>query len=233
MNLSILKGSRDSFMVILLVALLQSILLALFLFYRAYHVNDPLIKSFDNLRDELDQKRALWSRIAAVRSDLADEDEFRVVAAEFLKVRDHLRVEHGKATITEAELHALEARLRELEEVSRELEASQTETREELKILRRKEDDLRTKNESLRDRISDSLAKMDNLIAEIELTAKMQEQVSQMKSELLRSEERIQTILNQIQDTNQQYFNLKRRYDALDVEYAQLYQQLTERAGRG
>lgn len=219
-------------MVILLVALLQSILLALFFFYRAYHANDPLIKSFDNLRDELEQKRALWSRIEAIRADLADEDEFRKVVIEFLDVRERLREEHGKATITEVELHALEDRLRELEEVGRELEASQTETREELKILRRKEDDLRSRNESLRDRIADSLAKMDSLIAEIELTAKMQEQVSQMKSDLLRSEERIQTILNQIQETNQQYFNLKRRYDALDVEYAQLYQQLTERSGR-
>jgi acyl carrier protein phosphodiesterase len=39
-------------------------------------------------------------------------------------------------------------------------------------------------------------------------------------------------MLNQIQDTNEQYFNLKRRYDALDVEYAQLYQQLTEQQQR-
>jgi hypothetical protein len=53
-----------------------------------------------------------------------------------------------------------------------------------------------------------------------------------MKSELLRSEEKIQTMLNEIQQNNEQYFNLKRRYDALDVEYAQLYQQLTEQSPR-
>jgi peptidoglycan hydrolase CwlO-like protein len=74
---------------------------------------------------------------------------------------------------------------------------------------------------------------MDLLIEEIELTAQMQNQVAAMKSELLRSEEKIQTMLNQIQDTNEQYFNLKRRYDALDVEYAQLYQQLTEQSSKG
>jgi chromosome segregation ATPase len=220
-------------MLVLIVALVQSLILAAFLFYRAYHANDALVKTFENLRDELDQKRSLCARLDALRSNLSDEDQFRRVAAEFLNVRETLKAEHGRATIVTAELNALERRLRELEEVGRELEASQTETKEELKILLRKEDDLRSKNESLRTRIADSLAKMDNLIAEIELTAKMQDQVSQMKSELLRSEERIQTILNQIQETNQQYFNLKRRYDALDVEYAQLYQQLTERAGRG
>jgi chromosome segregation ATPase len=123
--------------------------------------------------------------------------------------------------------------MRELEEISRELEASQTETKEELKILRRKEEDMRSKNELLRGQIADSLAKMDGLITEIELTAQMRNQVALMKSELLRSEEQIQTMLNQIQEYNEQYFNLKRRYDALDVEYAQLYQQLTERSQRG
>ena len=69
---------------------------------------------------------------------------------------------------------------------------------------------------------------MEALIAEIEMTAQMQEQVAVMKSEMLRAEEKIQTTLNQIQQSNEQYFNLKRRYDALDVEYAQLYQQFTE-----
>jgi chromosome segregation ATPase len=73
---------------------------------------------------------------------------------------------------------------------------------------------------------------MDALMAEIEMTAQMQEQVAVMKSELLRAEEQIETLLNEIQISNEQYFNLKRRYDALDVEYAQLYQQLTEQLGR-
>jgi hypothetical protein len=39
-------------------------------------------------------------------------------------------------------------------------------------------------------------------------------------------------LMNEIQVSNEQYFNLKRRYDALDVEYAQLYQQLTEQRAR-
>jgi chromosome segregation ATPase len=73
---------------------------------------------------------------------------------------------------------------------------------------------------------------MEALMAEIEMTAQMQEQVNQMRSELLRSEEKIQTMLNQIQQSNEQYFNLKRRYDALDVEYAQLYQQFNEQLQR-
>ena len=38
----------------------------------------------------------------------------------------------------------------------------------------------------------------------------------------------VETLLNEIQRGNEQYFIMKRRYDALDVEYAQLYQQFNE-----
>jgi chromosome segregation ATPase len=219
-------------MTIILLAVIQSGLIALFVFNRARHANDEVVAQYEIIKDEVQQKRDLWSKVEAVQGEIADDGEFKRVSRDFLGARESLKVERGRVTITQAEIEALEVRMRELEEIGRELEASQTETKEELKILRRKEDDMRDKNNSLRGQIADSLAKMDALIEEIELTAQMQNQVAFMKSELLRSEEKIQTMLNQIQDTNEQYFNLKRRYDALDVEYAQLYQQLTEQQQR-
>jgi chromosome segregation ATPase len=215
--------------VIILVGIVQSCLVALFVFSRAPHLNDHLIKRFELLQDELQQKRDLWFKVEAVKPELADDAELRRVGRDFLDTRDALKIEQGRVVITQSELEGLEGRMREIEEIGRELEASQTETKEELKILQRKEEDLRSKNESLRGQIADSLAKMDNLMTEIEMTAQMQNQVAIVKSELLKTEERTQTMLDQIQESNEHYFNLKRRYDALDVEYAQLYQQLTER----
>jgi chromosome segregation ATPase len=215
--------------IIILVAVAQSGLVALFVFSRALHLNDHLIKKFELLQDELQQKRDLWSKVEAVQTELADDAELRRIGRDFLDSRDALKIEQGRVVITQAELESLEGRMREIEEIGRELEASQTETKEELKILQRKEEDLRSKNEALRGQIADSLAKMDTLMTEIEMTAQMQNQVAVVKSELLKTEERTQTMLDQIQESNEYYFNLKRRYDALDVEYAQLYQQLTER----
>jgi chromosome segregation ATPase len=218
---------------VLLLALIQSGLIALFIFNRARHANDDVVAQFELIKDEVQQKRDLWVKVEAVQGEIAEDGDFKRAARDFIGARESLKVERGRVTLTQAEIEALEVRMRELEEIGRELEASQTETKEELKILRRKEDDMRDKNNLLRGQIADSLAKMDLLIEEIELTAQMQNQVAAMKSELLRSEEKIQTMLNQIQDTNEQYFNLKRRYDALDVEYAQLYQQLTEQSSKG
>ena len=122
----------------------------------------------------------------------------------------------------------IEVRLRELEEITRELEASTTETKEELKILQKKEDALKSKNYHLRVQIAETINKMETIMSEIEMSAQMQEQVLKLRGDLLQSEEQGQTLLNEIQRGNEQYFILKRRYDALDVEYAQLYQQFNE-----
>lgn len=218
---------------IFLIAIIQSGLVAFFIFGRARGAKENLLKQFELIQDEVQQKRDLWAKVEVAQAEIASQSEMFRVGRDFVESREILKVERGRVTITQAELETLEERMRELEEIGRELEASQTETKEELKILRRKEEDVRSKNDSLRGQIADSLAKMEGLLTEIELTAQMQNQVAVMKSELLRSEEKIQTMLNQIQQSNEQYFNLKRRYDALDVEYAQLFQQLTERSQRG
>lgn len=217
---------------VVIAGFIQGCVVGVFVFNRARHLNDNKLADFELLTDEVRQKQDLWTKVDSIRVELAGEGEFSVCAKKFLGARESLKAERGRVTITQAELESVEGRLRELEEITRELEASTMETKEELKILQRKELDLKVKNDGLRVQIAESTDKMDALMAEIEMTAQMQEQVAVMKSELLRAEEQIQTLLNEIQISNEQYFNLKRRYDALDVEYAQLYQQLTEQLGR-
>lgn len=219
-------------LIILAVGLFQASLVAAFAFFRAKHSNDGKVAVYELLKDEVTQKQDLWDKVQSFRGEMASEDELFSRARDFLVARESLKAERGRVTITQAELEAIENRLRELEEISRELEASTTETKEELKILQRKESELKTKNDGLRTQIANSTAKMDALMAEIEMTAKMQDRVAVMKAELFRAEEQSQTLLNEIQRSNEQYFILKRRYDALDVEYAQLYQQFTEQNQR-
>ncbi|NDD92787.1 hypothetical protein EBZ37_11950, partial [bacterium] len=196
---------------------------ALVIFYRARHANDAKRVAHELLKDEVQQKRDLWQRVQGIRTELSSEEEFLSRAQHFLNAREALKAERGRVTITQAELESVDIRLRELEELSRELEASTMETKEELKILQRKELDLKTKNDGLRTRIEESTSKMEALMAEIEMSVQMQEQISVMKGDLLRTEEKIEMLMREIQVNNEQYFNLKRRYDALDVEYAQLY----------
>ena len=212
----------------LLVTLVQGLLVGGFLFRRAILAGRAANAGNVAVRDELALKQELWSRIETVPSEMADPAECEKANAEVTLARESLKAERGRVIITQAELESVEVRLRELDEVNRELEASALETKEELKIFQKKEVDLKTKNDELRVQIADSTTKMEALMSEIEMSVQMQEQVKMMRADLLKSEEKVETLMNEIQKGNEHYFISKRRYDALDVEYAQLYQQYIE-----
>ncbi len=211
-----------------IIGLVQSLVLGGVVFFVMRAASSGRERTYATVLEEVEQKREMWSQIQRLSSELADPKELADKVKGFTMARESLKAERGRVTIAQAELDMIEVRLRELEEINRELEASTTETKEELRILQRKEDELKTKNDHLRVQIAETNAKMDLLMSEIELSAQMEEQVVNLKAELLRSEEQVQTLVNEIQKGNEQYFILKRRYDALDVEYAQLYQQFTE-----
>lgn len=212
----------------LIISLVQALLVGAFLFRRAMLAAREANAGNDAVKEELALKRELWNRIEAIRVEMAEPAEYEEANTEVTLAREALKAERGRVIITQAELESVEVRLRELDEVNRELEASALETREELKIFQKKEVDLKTKNDELRVQIADSTTKMEALMSEIEMSVQMQEQVKMMRADLLKSEEQVETLMNEIQKGNEQYFNSKRRYDALDVEYAQLYQQYIE-----
>jgi len=213
---------------VLVIGVGQAILLAGFVFLRARAASAGRERMYQAVLDEVEQKRELWEEVKQLSQKMADPSELASSVKSFTVARESLKAERGRVTIAEAELDMIEVRLRELEELHRELEASRTETKEELRILERKEGELRLRNDQLRTQISEANVKIETIMREIELSAQMQEEVVTLQAELLRSEEQVETLLNEIQRGNEQYFILKRRYDALDVEYAQLYQQFNE-----
>lgn len=214
--------------IVIAASILPSMVIAYLLFARAIAAGAEYKALHSALKDELEQKRELWAKIETLQEEMADPEEFNAVTREQELVRDALKAERGRVIITQAELESVEVRLRELDEVTRELEASTLETKEELKILQKKEGELKSKNEELRVQIADSTSKMEVLMSEIEMSVQLEEQVKNMRADLLKSEEQVETLMNEIQKGNEQYFIAKRRYDALDVEYAQLYQQYME-----
>ena len=149
-------------------------------------------------------------------------------AKELRAAQESLKAERGRITITQAELETIETRLRELEEIERELEASGIETKEELNILNKKQKDLTARNDALKSQIAASIQQLDQLLGQIEVSAQVQDQIQNMKGELLNTEQKITDLLTQIEMGNEQYFILKQRYDALDIEYAQLYEKFSE-----
>jgi chromosome segregation ATPase len=177
---------------------------------------------------ELGAKQELVAKLRALYSTMVDTNSARNKIREIKALQETLKAERGRITITQAELETVETRLRELEEIERELEASGLETKEELTILEKKQRELVGKNDALKTKIADSAQQWEQLLKEIESNSQLFERAQAAKMELITTEERISTLMLQIEQGNEQYFILKRRYDALDIEYAQLYEKFSE-----
>ena len=180
------------------------------------------------LQQEFDLKKEAYGQLAKAQDQLLPFDVLHEKVIALKTMRDLLRVEKGRVTITQAELETVEGRLRELEEIERELNASALETKEELKILERKEKELVIKNDHLKSQLANSMGQFDKMLGDLPASEETKTQVEEMKVQLGESEKQIDTLMETIGSTNEQYFALKKRYDALDIEYAQLYEKFAE-----
>jgi len=180
--------------------------------------NSPVFK------EELAKRTQLANDGESIIAKMVDIRLVKNKGQELLLLREALKTERGRITITQAELETVETRLRELEEIERELEASAVDTKEEVNILKKKEKELADKNSKLKDELSSSNQKVEAIIDELEMSAEMQEQIQNMRTEMLQTAEKVDLILLQLEECNFLYMTMKRRYDALDIEYAQLYE---------
>ena len=180
---------------------------------------------------ELEKKTGMRKEIEELYAGMVDVGSAQKVAAEIKTVREALKAERGRIMITQAELETVESRLRELEEIERELEASGIETKQELSILKKKHEELSEKNEHLKEQLNFSLEQLQQLMAEVEMSSQIAEEIDKMRINVVGTQEKIGILLIQIEQGNDQYFILKKRYDALDIEYAQLYEKFSESDG--
>jgi len=180
------------------------------------------------LEAEVTKRNDLKGAIQALYSEMVPVGQLQKAAEEIRSSQEALKAERGRIMITQAELETVESRLRELEEIEREFDASGLETKQELGILQKKREEIATKNNAVKDQINLNAQQIDQLLGEIKMSAEMQAQIQNMKTELVRSQEKIETLLMQIEQSNEQYALAKRRYDALDIEYAQLYEKYSE-----
>jgi len=180
------------------------------------------------LEEELAKRTSLKAELTSIYSGMIDLLSLRKVVEEMQTAQEALKAERGRIMITQAELETVESRLRELEEIEREFDASGIETKQELTILQSKHAELASKNKALKDKIAMSNEQIGKLLGELQLSAQAKEQIMNMQSELIQTQERIDNLLVAIEAGNEAYFISKRRYDALDIEYAQLYEKFSE-----
>ncbi|MCO6429286.1 MAG: hypothetical protein J5J00_00370 [Deltaproteobacteria bacterium] len=215
-------------LIIIIIGLIEAIAIAAVLYVKASKGVSEVRDAVVQVESQLEERKTLLSDLQSVVVQLVDFSSIQAKGYHLIELTEALKAERGRNTITNAELETVEGRLRELEEIERELEASGIETKEELKILNKKERDLNNKNEALKEQIAVSMQKVEELMSQIQMSAELQAKVDEMKVELMQTQERVSSLLQQIEAGNEQYFILKKRYDALDIEYAQLFEKFSE-----
>lgn len=117
-----------------------------------------------------------------------------------------------------------EAELKELRELEAELETSESQAKEHLLVLEEENKRMQVENEELLDRLQETLSTLDKLMVELEEIKGAAEQLNEAKTQMLESQGKIEFYETDIQQISQNTIDLKSAYDALDIEYAQLYE---------
>ena len=186
--------------------------------------DEQLNKNIIIMKEEQQTKEGILRQLAGYSLSFVTEKEVADIKDQLKFVQDELRAEQGRITIAEAELEAVDVRLRELDELRRELEMSGLDAIRELELLRAQERDIATQNETLKNELQNSQVQLDMLLELLDDSAVAVEKLQAAKAELIEVESKTQFYEEQIVQLNQKYMDLKKAYDALDIEYAQLYE---------
>ena len=196
-----------------------------FLLKKKFSSDDEQIqKNLQVMKAEEQTKMTLLRDLAGISLGYVTAEYFEDLVQQAKTVEEEVRTEKGRITITEAELEAVDVRLRELEELKRELEMSSIDAIRELELLRAQERDITQQNDGLKGQLKNTFQELDQLLEVLASNTEAVNKLHAAKKELMEAEVKHQFYQEQIALLNQKYVGLKKAYDALDIEYAQLYE---------
>ncbi len=210
--------------IIIVCFLLGTALSALVMYSKVHKYKKVIEHGLNYLESEKHSKETFANSCLDLMLGLCDPNEIEDAEREAHLLEDTLKNERSKLSIGKAELDGLTTRSKELDEVQQELENSSLEAEKELEMLRSQERELAEASEKLREELDKALVQLDKLLDELAHSQVAVERLAQSKQEMLESQEKIAWYEEQIVDTNANYMELKKAYDALDIEYAQLYE---------
>ena len=189
-----------------------------------------MVQGFNaKLKENLSSIDLVKQKADSLMSQLVPFEELKGKVKELLKANKTLKLEKGRVSLTQAEQDTVDRRLRELEEIERELDASNIEVKKELDILDGKQREIKIKNESLNLKIQENLQEIERMVSEVKMEDNLKDEILEIKNRLVETQIETQKLTEAHNLEKNQYVILKRRFDALDIEYAQLYEKFTSK----
>ena len=189
-----------------------------------------MVQGFNaKLKENLSSIDLVKQKADSLMLQLVPFEELKGKVKELLKANKTLKLEKGRVSLTQAEQDTVDRRLRELEEIERELDASNIEVKKELDILDGKQREIKIKNESLNLKIQENLQEIERMVSEVKMEDNLKDEILEIKNRLVETQIETQKLTEAHNLEKNQYVILKRRFDALDIEYAQLYEKFTSK----
>lgn len=181
-------------------------------------------RAINEYKAKLRIKEELLSEFGEMLLAVATPAELDRLNQELAQGEEQLITVQGRISIAEAEYNAVAKRLNELCSIESELENSSQVAKQELEMLRSQERTVSERNTQIKAELEAAVQRIDELSAILSGSQETVEKLNSAKSELGQAEQQLEALSASLAQVNERYMALKKSYDALDVDYAQLYE---------
>jgi hypothetical protein len=182
----------------------------------------------EKLQKAVEERSVLLDKVRALSSELVTSDEIGEKGKILNAMRLASESESARFAILQAEIEAVEIRLRELEEIERELQAGTTDAVAELRGIEKQLGEIDAKGEVVKASLAQIQALMGGLQAELAQQPDIQSSADSVLKTAGETNVVAANLLVFLRDAAAGYHKLKLRYDALDIEYAQLFEKMQQ-----
>ena len=193
------------------------------LFRKVNGQKEITLLNLNTLQTELEEKKQILENLAKFSVGLIMAEDRDKAQEGLSAVREAVESEKGRVTILQAEAEAVDVRLRELEEIERELDSSGIEAAREMGMLRAQDKDIEFRNTKLFEMHEEAELLLNRISSNV-TDPEVLSLIEKARADLKGSQERLKHFQDELPTLNEKYMSLKRAYDALDIEYAQLYE---------
>jgi methyl-accepting chemotaxis protein len=173
------------------------------------------------VQSEVAEKRALLEELAVRTLYLADPEEFLEARKDSDAALLATSQERAKIAAIDEEIAGIKNRLEELAAVDKQLETSSEELGREQEAFEGEEGRLGERTKELTDRLQNA----PSLIEAIQAAAPSGAgELGTLSERVLQIGEKLEAFHRESREILQKYLTLKRSYDALNIEYTQLYE---------
>lgn len=192
--------------------------------FRALYLKKLFLHGSKNDRKYLEQGIRYLEQILAVFLAYVEKSKFDAKETAFLDLKKKKEATDAESEEIKEKVADLKEKITDLDNLTAELKASFIESSKEMDMLRTQEKELRSKTEAMKQELDQVMSKIEQLMIDFSSSQEIVQTLNKVKADILSSQEKIYWYQEKITEINMNYMQLKRVYDALDIEYNQLYE---------